>query len=138
MQTKVIEVVIPPFPQCTSFHHLPLIFQTPLPHHPPPRGLAQAGPSLGHVYSILLFLRPLISTVMGTKGGTKRIAALGPRTRPRSLITVVIETRLPLSPPVDPSHGAKMNGIFDSLQARGVIGLYVCLCVEGGLNYCVT
>lgn len=69
---------------------------------------------------------------MGTKGGTKRIAALGPRTRPHSLITVVIETRLPPSPPVDPSHGAKMNGIFDSLKARGAIGVYECLCVCGG------
>ncbi|CAB1444025.1 unnamed protein product [Pleuronectes platessa] len=60
-----------------------------------PGGLANTGHSLGHVYSVPLFLRPLISTVKGTKKGTKRITAPGPYTRPHSLITVAIETRSP-------------------------------------------
>lgn len=95
--------VIPPLPLCTSLchppTHIPLILSP-----PPPESLANAGRSLGHVYSILLFLRPLIFTVTGTKGGTKRIAALGPCTRPHLLITVAIETHsshhLQATPPI--------------------------------------
>lgn len=84
--------------------------------HSLPGGLFRS--SLGHVPSVLLYLCPLIYTVIRTKGGINCITALGPCTRPHLLITVHIETPFPnhlqLTPPSVPTKGifiAEMRAI---------------------------